>query len=312
MRECTGSTCPPRGDYAPAVNAGSKARSELLVAAALFSTGGAAIKACAYGGFEVAGLRSVFAALAFVIFVRRARTWPTREEWLVGLAYAATLTLFVLANKATTAANTIFLQSTAPVYILLASPLLLAERIRREDVVFLLVMAGGLALFFIDESRGTGTAPRPMLGNVLALCSGVGWAATVMGLRHLGRSRGAGKARSGLGAVVAGNTLTFVVCAPFFGPLAGGGALDWTILVYLGVFQIALAYVFVTSALATLTAFEASVLLLVEPVLNPVWAWIVHGERPGAWALVGGAVIVTATTAKTMFDARREPRLQPE
>ncbi len=294
------------------MQSGSKARLELLAAAALFSTGGAAIKACSLGGVQVAGLRSLFAALAFLLFVRRARAWPTRSEWLVGLAYAATLVLFVLANKATTAANTIFLQSTAPVYILLASPFLLGERIRRRDVAFLLVMAGGLALFFVDEADESATAPRPMLGNLLALASGVAWAGTVMGLRSLGRRAGSTTSRGGLGAVLAGNLLSFLATTPFLFPCEPAGAQDWLILVYLGVFQIALAYLFVTSALGVLSAFEASVLLLIEPVLNPLWAWIVHGERPGTWALIGGAVLVLATTARTLFDARREARLPAE
>ncbi len=288
------------------MQAASKARLELLAAAALFSTGGAAIKACSMSGFHVAGLRSLFATLAFLLFVRSARAWPTRQEWLVGVAYAATLTLFVLANKETTAANTIFLQSTAPLYILLASPFFLNERIRARDVLFMLVMAGGLALCFVDEARGTSTAPRPVLGNVLALASGVSWAATVMGLRALGKKSADGKVKSSLGAVVAGNALTFVVCAPLMGTFPSGSTIDWTMLVYLGVFQIALAYLFVTAALAALPAFEASVILLVEPVLNPLWAWTIHGETPGKWALVGGAILVLATTAKTILDTRRE------
>jgi drug/metabolite transporter (DMT)-like permease len=291
---------------------GSKARLELLAAAALFSTGGAAIKWCAFSGWQVAGLRSLFAVLAFLVFVRSARAWPTRFEWLVGTAYAATLTLFVLANKQTTAANTIFLQSTAPLYILLASPILLHERIRRQDVVFLFVMVGGLALLFVDEARGTRSAPRPMLGNVLALASGVAWATTVMGLRWLGRQPASGRARGGLGAVVAGNALTFLVCSTQMAPFARGTSGDWAILVYLGVVQIALAYLFLTSALALLPAFEASVILLVEPVLSPLWAWIIHGEKPGAWALAGGAILVLATTTQTIVDARRERRSQAE
>jgi drug/metabolite transporter (DMT)-like permease len=282
---------------------GSKARLELLAAAALFSTGGAAIKWCAFSGWQVAGLRSFFAVLAFLVFLRSARAWPTRFEWLVGLAYATTLTLFVLANKQTTAANTIFLQSTAPLYILLASPFLLREPIRRPDVVFLLVMAGGLALLFVDEGSSTESAPRPMLGNVLALASGVAWATTIMGLRWLGRNSSSGRARGGLGAVVAGNALTFLVCAPQMSPFARGTPGDWAILVYLGAVQIALAYLFLTAALALLPAFEASVILLVEPVLSPLWAWIIHGEKPGTWVLVGGAILVLATTVKTIVDA---------
>lgn len=287
---------------------GSNARWRIFAAALLFSTGGAAIKACSLSGWQVAGLRSLFACLAFLAFVPAARAWPSRREWLVGCAYSATLVLFVVANKLTTAANTIFLQSTAPLYILLFSPLLLRERIVKRDVVFLLVIALGLALFFVDEARGSVTAPEPLFGNLLALASGVCWAATVMGLRWLGkRGDGASPEKgSGLGAVVTGNALSFLVCAPMIVSGSSGTSSDWLILVYLGVFQIALAYLFLTSALAVVPAFEASVLMMVEPVLNPIWAWVVHGERPGAWAIAGGVIIVVATTIQGAFAPKRE------
>lgn len=278
----------------------------LLCAAALFSTGGAAIKWCSLSGWQVAGLRSLVAALAFLAFVPAARVRPTRAEWWIGAGYALTMILFVVANKLTTSANTIFLQSTAPFYILLASPFLLGERIRGRDVVFLLAMAAGLALFFVDHEEGIATAPRPMLGNVLALASGVFWATTVMGLRWLGRRGAGGEPGNGFGAVVAGNVLSFVICLPLAWPVEGAQVVDWTILVYLGVFQIGLAYVCLTRALRSLPAFEASVILLVEPVLNPIWAWMLHGERPGAWAFAGGAILIAATLIKTLADARRE------
>ncbi len=289
------------------MNTGKAARLRLLAAAALFSTGGAAIKACALTGMQVAGLRSGIAALTFLVLLPAARAWPSRREWLVGAAYAATLILYVVANKLTTAANTIFLQSTAPLYILLASPFVLRERIVRRDVLFMLAIAGGLALFFVDENGGIATAPNPFLGNLLALCSGIGWAATVMGLRWLGRGAKPG-GRGGVGAVLAGNALAFLLCAPFAFPLGPVHPADLSIVAYLGVFQIGLAYVLVTAALSVVPAFEASLILMVEPVLNPIWAWIFQGERPGPWAIAGAAVLVAAMLVKTVGDARAAAR----
>lgn len=282
------------------------ARLQLLGAAALFSTGGAAIKACDLAGWQVAGLRSAVASLAFLALVPAARRLPSPREWLVGLGYAGTMVLFVLSNKLTSAANAIFLQSTAPIYILLFAPWLLRERIRARDLAFLGAVGLGLAAFFVEEGRATETATDPWLGNVLALCSGVGWALTVTGLRWLGaRDEGSGST----GAVVAGNAIAFVVC---LGPMLASDAppsasplASYAIVAYLGVFQIALAYLLITRGIRRVEAFEASVLLLIEPVLNPLWAYLVHGERPGAWALAGGAVILSATLAKTWLDARR-------
>ncbi len=283
---------------------------KLVGAAALFSTGGAAIKSCDFTSWQVAGLRSAVAAVAFLAMVPAARRLPSQRECWVGVSYAITLVLFVLANKLTTAANTIFLQSTAPLYVLLLGPWFLKERIRPRDLLFLLAMALGLALFFLDVEPPRGTAPDPVRGNLLALASGVGWATTVVGLRWLAPN--SPDSSAGVGAVVSGNVMACLLCLPFALPLAAGTFADWSVIAYLGVFQIALAYVLVTSALRDVQAFEASVLLLVEPVMNPVWAWIVHGETPGRWALVGGAVILASTIAKTWIDVKSNRRVALE
>jgi drug/metabolite transporter, DME family len=279
-----------------------RARLQLAAAAALFSTGGAAIKAADFTGWQTTSLRSGIAAVAILLLTAEARRGWTGRTVLVGFAYAACLTLFVLANRLTTAANTIFLQSTAPLYLLVLSPWLLREPIRRQDLGFMAAVAVGLVLFFVSVDSPMATAPDPVRGNVLAAVSGLFWAITVCGLRWLGT--GGGSHGSPVAAVVSGNLTACLVALPMALPLGGHGAVDWAVVAYLGVFQIALAYVLVTSALRHIPALEASLILLIEPVLNPVWAWIFQGERPGAWALVGGAIILGATTLKGWLDAR--------
>jgi drug/metabolite transporter (DMT)-like permease len=287
----------------------SRARWQLATAAALFSTGGAAIKAADFTGWQTAGLRSGIAALAMVLLVPAARRgWSVRAV-LVGVSYAACLTLFVLANRLTTAANTIFLQSTAPLYLLVLSPWLLKEPIRRQDLGFMLAVGLGLALFFVSADAPRVTAPDPMRGNILALVSGFCWALTVCGLRWLGA--GDGTHGSAMAAVVSGNLTAFLAALPMALPLGTHAAVDWAVVSYLGVFQIAVAYILVTSGLRHIPALEASLILLIEPVLNPVWAWVIQGERPGAWALVGGAIILGATTVKGGLDARAHRRVTP-
>jgi drug/metabolite transporter, DME family len=280
-------------------------RLQLLAAAALFSTGGAAIKATALGGWQIAGFRSGIAALALLLLLPSARRGWNWRVFVVGVAYAATLILFVLANRMTTAANTIFLQSTAPLYILLLGPLLLREPIRRQDLLFMVAVGGGLALFFVGADAPVATAPDPVRGNLLAALSGVCWAFTVVGLRWMGRQPEGGG--SPLATVVAGNLIAFLACLPLALPVPAVGAADWLVIVYLGVFQIGLAYVFMTSAIRHVPALEAATLLLVEPALNPIWAWLAHGERPSAWAIAGGALILGATLVKTWWDARAIP-----
>jgi DME family drug/metabolite transporter len=277
-------------------------------AAVLFSTGGAAIKATGLegirGGLEVASLRSGIAAIFLAVAFPPARRGWSARTWAVGVAYALTVVLFVLANKQTTSAAAIFLQSAAPLYVLLAGVVILRERVRRPDVIVMLVLAAGLALFVADPGEAVGTAPRPALGNALAALSGVTWAATLVGLRGMGR--GEGGIAAAAGATVAGNLIAFAACLPFGLPPAGNAS-DWALLAYLGVVQIALAYLLLTAAVRHVAAFEVSLLLLAEPALNPVWSLVVHGEVPGGLAVAGGALILGGTAAKVLLDRRRAP-----
>jgi len=132
----------------------------------------------------------------------------------------------------------------------------------------------------------------------------VTWAFTVVGLRWLGRSS-RGESAS-MATVVAGNILACLIALPMALPVNAVGARDIVVLLYLGVFQIGLAYVCLTRALREVPAFEASTLLLLEPALNPVWAWLVHKERPGVLAIGGGAIIIAATLASSWWHNRRE------
>lgn len=285
------------------------ARLRLALAAVLFSTGGAAIKAAGFTGWQVASFRSGVAALALWLLAPGGRRGFTPRAVLVGAAYAATLVLFVLANKLTTSANTIFLQSTAPLYLLLLGPWLLREPIRARDLGFMAAVAAGLLLFFVGVERPRATAPDPVHGNLLAAASGLTWALTVCGLRWL-ESGGRHPSGSGMAAVVAGNVFAFAGGLPFALPVGRHDPTDWLVILYLGVFQIGLAYLLVTAGLRGLTAFAGAMILLLEPALNPLWAWVVHGEVPGPQALAGGALILGATALKVWVDGRDE-RLAP-
>ncbi|MGO9231221.1 MAG: DMT family transporter [Bryobacteraceae bacterium] len=282
---------------------GSPLRNRLLLVAAavLFSTGGAAIKAATLTGWQVACFRSGVAALVLLAALPGARRGWSWRIAPVAAAYAATLIAFVMANRLTTSANAIFLQSTAPLYLLLLSPLLLKERIHREGLFYMLAVAGGMALFFGGGQPVLATAPDPPRGNVVALFSGLAYALMLAGLRWLGRRPAA---NTGLAAVAMGNALACLVTLPMALPVRSITFADGAVILFLGVFQIGLAYVCVTRAMRHVTAFEANTVLLLEPALNPVWAWLVHGERPPAMALTGGAVILSATLAHTWLQRR--------
>ncbi len=283
------------------------AQLQVLAAALLFSTGGAAIKAAELSGWQIASFRSGIAAVVLMLAVPAARRIADPRTLAVGVAYAVTLVCYVLANRLTTAANTIFLQSTAPLYILFLAPWLLGERLRRRDLLLMAAIAAGLVLFFVGLDAPVATAPAPLPGNLLAATAGVSWALVVVGLRAFGRGRA--DAGGALAAVAAGNLLACLGTLPLALPVASGpagpAAGDWAIVVYLGTIQIGLAYLLLTAGLRRVAALETSLLLLVEPVLNPLWAWWLHGERPTGWALVGGALILGATVA-SLLGRRRE------
>ena len=274
----------------------------LFAAAFLFSTGGAAIKACSLTSWQVASFRCGVAAIALVIFLPEARRGWTWRTILVGVAYAATMILFVLATKLTTSANAIFLQSTSPLYLLIIGPLILHEQIRRIDLVVIAAVAAGAVLLFFGYDRASAIAPNPKLGNILGVLTGLIWAVTLASLRWLGRTPGT--ADPAAATVIAGNCIAFAASLPFALPVTRIAPADPAVILYLGVFQIGLAYVALTRSIRHVPAIEASVLLMVEPVFNPIWTWLIHGERPSSLALTGGLLILSATSGATWWRSR--------
>lgn len=281
-------------------------RTKIVLAALLFSTGGAAIKWCSFDAWQLAGVRAGIALLTILTLIPDARRGWTWRTALVGLAYGATTLLYVLANKQTTAASAIFLQATNPLFILLLAPWLLGEHATRRDLVQMAAMAVGLALFFLGSQSPTATAPNPTLGNALAATCAVTWAVTVIGYRWL-VARGGSIAT----AAASGNLTACLVALALAQPLAAGRPVDWAVVAFLGVFQLGIPYMFMARAIPRLRALEVGLFLLIEPVLNPIWAWLVHGEVPGAGALAGGGLILGATAVRVLADARFPARSDP-
>jgi len=265
-------------------------RLDVLAAAILFSTAGGVIKLTTLSGWRLAGLRSLVAALFILAALPAARVWPRRGQWPAAVAMAVTVLLFVLANRLTTAASAIFLQATAPVWLLLLAPVFLGESPRPRDVAAGAAMAAGMALMFSAPAPHTALAPDPRTGDVLAATTGLTWALVVLTLRREQRD-GAGNAAP---VIVAGHLLAFLAAVPF---MAGGGAIgarDLALAGALGVVQVGLASVLLLRGVRRVPAIETSLLILLEPALSPLWAWLLAGERPTATALVGGAVILGA------------------
>jgi DME family drug/metabolite transporter len=275
----------------------TRAHAAILATAVLFSTGGAAIKACQLAAWQVAGFRSGIAAIVMVLLVPAARQ-VSGPILLVAAAYAGTLISFVLANKLTTAAQAVFLQAAAPLYVVFLERWLLGTRLARRDVPVLgLVVVGGV-LLYVGSGASSATAPDPARGNVIAIISGVFYAGMLVGLRWL--SERSPRPGASAAAAVWGNGLAFAVALPMALPVVGSTTRDWAVLAYLGIFQIGLAYYLVARAVRTVSALDVSLLLLVEPVLNPIWVWLLHGEIPGPLAIAGGALVLVATAWRTL------------
>jgi len=275
-------------------------RSKIIAAAVLFSTGGAAIKFCSFGAWQLAAFRATLSMTTILIVLPEARRGWSWRTILVGFAYAATTLLYVQANKHTTAASAIFLQSTSPLFILLLAPWLLGEHATRRDFGQIAVMGAGFVLFFVGMDRPSATAPNPALGNVLAAVCAVTWSFTVIGYRWLAR-----QGTSVATAAVAGNITAALIAFVMAQPLASGRPVDWGVVLFLGVCQLGIPYLFLARAVPHVRALEVGLFLLIEPVLNPIWAWLVHGETPGAATLAGGGVILGATMIRALADARQ-------
>jgi len=227
---------------------------------------------------------------------RRADTRNERGFTLVEVLLALLL-LFVLATKETTAANAIFLQYTAPVYILVFEPLIYKEKFRRRDLVTVTVCVAGMSLFFVGKLR-----PQDLEGNLVALASGVCFALYFLLLRH-SKARDVNRASS----AIYGNLIAVLICAPaFWGAMRKGiRPTDFACIAYLGIIQIGVAYLLFTSAMARgLRSLDASIVGYIEPVLNPVWVFLFLAERPSGGAIVGGAIIITSVVTHILIEAK--------
>lgn len=258
-------------------------------AAILWSSGGLFIKLAPMPALAVACGRSLIAGL-FYLAVLRPRLRLAR--WTTAAAYAGCIVTFVSATKLTTAANAIFLQYTGPAYVLLLSPWVLDEPLRPIDVVCVGLSLAGMSLFFVGKVEAGQT-----LGNVLGVVSGVFFALTIVLLRRDAR----GGRDDALPSTTLGNLLAAAVTLPWAVkalPISGNGVL---VLLYLGVIQLGVAYWLFVKGVRKVPAAEASLISMLEPVLNPVWVLIGTGERPGAWAIGGGAIVIGAVVLRTLW-----------
>jgi drug/metabolite transporter (DMT)-like permease len=250
------------------------------------------IKGVSLPALAVAGFRSAIALPVLLIFFGRRAVNFSAAQLVGGICYAATVTLFVSATKLTTSGNAILLQYTAPLYVALLSGWLLHERTRWFDWTAIAAVLCGMSLFFLDQLSAGG-----LTGNILAVISGFAFASLIIAMRRQ-------KDASPAGSAILGNLLTALICLPWMVQSPPGGT-DWIGLVLLGVFQIGLSYVCYAVAIRNVTAMEAILVPMLEPILNPLWTLLCMGERIGPWALLGGVVVILSVLFRGVMDYRR-------
>jgi len=267
-----------------------------LAAAVLWSTGGLFIKWTELSGLALSCWRSFFALLTVAFFTRHEGFRLNGLTALASLIYAVLLILFVIATKTTTAANAIFLQYTAPVYLLILEPIVYKEKFRSRDLITVLICLGGMALFFVGQLR-----PQDVTGNLVALASGLCFAVYFLLLRHQ-RAREVNRASS----VIYGNAVAVLITLPWgLASLSTITRHDLAAVAYLGVVQLGISYTLFTTAMARgVRSLDAGIVCYVEPILNPILVFIVLHERPSSWAVLGGRVIVDAIICHMLLNHR--------
>ena len=277
----------------------------VALAALLWSSSGLFIKVLPLGALQIACIRSLVAALtiAAVVKLRGGRPFsrPDALSLACAASYAGVLILFVAATKLTTAANAIFLQFSAPIYLVFLEPWVTGRALRGRDLAAVGLCLGAMGLFFVGR-LGAGT----LLGNLLGVASGLGLALFSLTLK-LQRERRPDV--DPIAAIILGNLLVAILCAPAALPGLHPTLSQAGILLYLGIFQIGLAYLLFNAGMRHLTATAAVVTGTLEAVLNPIWVFLGIGERPSAWALLGGLLILGTIGWYTLVPDRQRARL---
>jgi drug/metabolite transporter (DMT)-like permease len=271
----------------------TRAVGQLLLAALLWSLAGVLIKGIAWPPLAIAGGRGFIAALFLLATCRGLKFTWSPVQLGAAVAYAACTVTFVLANKLTTAANAILLQYTAPIWVALLGAWLLREKPTRADWLATAAALGGMALFFANELKLVS-----VLGNLVGVLSGVSFAVMAVLMRKQ-------KDSSAVESIILGNLLAFLIGLPFMAAAPALPGTGWLLLVVLGVVQLGFSYRFYAQAIRHVTALEAVLIPVIEPILNPVWVLLFVGERPGPLALVGGVIVLGAVTLRAIASIRQ-------
>ncbi|MGI6005959.1 MAG: DMT family transporter [Ruminococcus sp.] len=259
----------------------------LLGASVLWSFAGICVKSMSWNGFAITGIRGLIAAAMMLVIIRKPRIPRGKYQILAVCSYTGLICMTVIATKMTTAANAILLQYTSPVYSAALGYCILGEKVSRRDRISIVMIFAGLFIFFYD-----GLAGGHLLGDLVALLSGVCFAAMNVFMRADSRV-------SPLQNVFWGNLAAFVFMLPFFGHV------EWSmkntgLVLFLGIFQLGLAYILYSKAILYVGALEATVTTVLEAILNPIWVMILGNEKIDPATLAGGLIVLAAVVIRSV------------
>ena len=260
----------------------------LFCTAVLWSTGGLLIKWVEWHPMAIAGMRSAIAAAFLLLVLKRPQFTWSGVQMSGSVAYAASVVGFVVATRLTTAANAILLVYTAPIYVAMLSAWFLQERVTAFDWLTILLVLSGMGLFFFERLTVEG-----FWGNICAIVGGMAFAWVVLCLRKQ-------QGTSLLETVLLGNMIAALVGMPFmFRTLPDLSS--WVALLLSGTVQIGLAFVLYVIAMRSVSALEAILIPVIEPLLNPLWVFLLLGEVPSLWTVIGGSVVVVSVTVRGLI-----------
>ena len=263
----------------------------LLFAGVLWSLGGLLIKSIPWHPLAISGLRGGIAAIVIYAFSKDRKIIITYEKLFAACLYTLVVTLFVVANKLTTAGNAILLQYTAPVYVALFGYMFLGEKSTFIDWITIFILLGGLTLFFLDDLSFDG-----YLGNALAILSGMSFAALTISLRKQ-------KNHNPSDSILLGNILTLIIGLPLIISETSFNLHSIILILILGTIQLGVPYILYTTAIKHVTALDAIIFPVVEPILNPILVFFILGETLGPWAFLGGALVLGSVVLRGLLKA---------
>lgn len=266
----------------------------VFLAAVLYSIGGLCIKVIPWKGMAVNGGRTAIAIVVIALYLKAIHHRPRINRWIFlgALSVCGTNILFAIANKMTTAANTIVLQFTAPIFVIVFSILFFHKQPSKLDLITCAAVFGGVICFFVD-SLSSGNLP----GDALALISGISYAGVFM-LNDMPDS-------DAISSVFWGDMISAVVGLPFLLRETDFSRVTMTSLLVLGIFQVALAYILMTIGLKTTPPVTASLVSGIEPVLNPILVAVFYHELIGPTALIGAVIVVSSVIIYNVLPARQ-------